>query len=122
MHRELIHVRRGFFVFVRVCPCVQRSCDLGLGIPFNIASYSLLTVMIAHVCGLRPGEFVHVLADAHVYLNHVDALKQQLQRTPRPFPTLSIKRTVDSIDDFTFDDFQLHGYKPLDAIKMQMAV
>ena len=118
MRRELIDVRR---VFLH-CVCVQRSCDLGLGIPFNIASYSLLTVMIAHVCGLRPGEFVHVLADAHVYLNHVDALKQQLQRTPRPFPTLAIKRTVSSIDDFTFDDFQLHGYKPLDAIKMQMAV
>jgi thymidylate synthase len=109
-------------LFIALCSVFQRSCDLGLGVPFNIASYSLLTVMIAHVCGLKPGDFVHTLADAHVYTNHVDALKQQLERTPRPFPTLSIKRQVDSIDDFTFDDLVLSGYKPLDSIKMTMAV
>jgi len=104
------------------CQMYQRSCDLGLGVPFNIASYSLLTVLIAHVCGLKPGEFVHTLADAHVYTNHVDALKQQLQRTPRPFPTLTLKRQVSNIDEFTFEDLELKGYKPLEAIKMQMAV
>jgi len=93
-----------------------------LGVPFNIASYSLLTVMIAHVCGLKPGEFVHTLGDAHVYTNHVEALKVQLERTPRPFPILSIKRKVENIDDFTFDDFKLTGYHPFDSIKMAMAV
>lgn len=104
------------------CQMYQRSCDLGLGVPFNIASYSLLTCMIAQVCGLKPGEFVHVLGDAHVYLNHVDALKQQLDRTPRAFPTLSFKRAVSDIDQFTFEDLELKGYKPLEAIKMTMAV
>lgn len=104
------------------CQMYQRSCDLGLGVPFNIASYSLLTVMIAHVCDLKPGEFVHVLADAHVYLNHVDPLLQQLERTPRSFPSLRIKRDVTDINQFTFDDFELTGYQPLEAIKMQMAV
>ncbi len=68
------------------CQMYQRSCDLGLGVPFNIASYALLTRMLAHVCGLLPGEFVHVLGDAHVYTNHVEPLKQQLQNQPRPFP------------------------------------
>jgi thymidylate synthase len=104
------------------CQMYQRSCDLGLGVPFNIASYSLLTVMIAHICDLQPGDFVHVLADAHVYMNHVEPLQQQLARTPREFPTLGIKRRVSSIEEFTFEDFDLQGYKPLEAIKMQMAV
>lgn len=104
------------------CQLYQRSADLGLGVPFNIASYSLLTVMIAHVCGLKPGEFVHTIGDAHVYLNHVDALKEQLTREPRPFPTLKIARQVDSIDGFTMDDFILEGYKPHKKIAMEMAV
>ncbi len=104
------------------CQMYQRSCDLGLGIPFNIASYSLLTVMIAHVCGLRPGDFIHVLGDAHVYNNHIEPLKQQLQREPRPFPTLLIKRSVADIDSFTAEDFELKNYQPHDTIKMQMAV
>ncbi len=78
--------------------------------------------MIAHVCGLKPGEFVHTLGDAHVYSNHVEPLKEQLKRQPREFPTLKIKRNVTDIDGFQFDDFELNGYKPLDAIKMQMAV
>ncbi|PFX25523.1 Thymidylate synthase [Stylophora pistillata] len=104
------------------CQLYQRSGDMGLGVPFNIASYSLLTYMIAHVCGLKPGEFVHTLGDAHVYLNHIDALKKQLEREPRPFPTLKITREVPNIDSFKFDDFEIIGYNPYPTIKMQMAV
>uniref|UniRef100_A0A914UN26 Thymidylate synthase n=1 Tax=Plectus sambesii TaxID=2011161 RepID=A0A914UN26_9BILA len=104
------------------CQLYQRSGDMGLGVPFNIASYSLLTCMIAHVTGLKPGDFVHTLGDAHVYSNHVEPLKEQLQRRPRPFPTLRFKRPVSSIDDFTTDDFELIGYRPHAAITMAMAV
>lgn len=104
------------------CQMYQRSGDMGLGVPFNIASYSLLTHMIAHVCDLKPGDFVHTLGDAHVYLNHVDALKIQLTREPRPFPTLKIKRNVEDIDSFKFEDFEIIGYDPHPTIKMKMAV
>lgn len=104
------------------CQLYQRSGDMGLGVPFNIASYSLLTYMIAHLCDLKPGDFVHSLGDAHVYTNHVDPLLQQLQRKPRPFPTLEITCKVDSIDDFKFEDFVIHGYKPHPKIQMDMAV
>ncbi|XP_039294718.1 thymidylate synthase [Nilaparvata lugens] len=104
------------------CQMYQRSADMGLGVPFNIASYSLLTYMIAHVTGLEPGEFVHTIGDCHVYLNHVDALKVQLQREPRQFPQLKINRTVTDIEDFKFDDFELVDYKPYPKIDMQMAV
>merc|ERR1712002_1427342 len=86
------------------CQLYQRSADMGLGVPFNIASYALLTYMIAHVCGLKPGEFVHTLGDAHVYSNHCEALEEQLKREPRPFPTLTIKRKVENITDFEFSD------------------
>lgn len=103
------------------CQMYQRSCDMGLGVPFNIASYSLLTCLIAKVTGLKPGEFVHVLGDAHVYNNHVDALKEQIDRTPRPFPKLSI-RAREKIEDFCFEDLTLDGYSPHKAISMQMAV
>lgn len=104
------------------CQMYQRSADMGLGVPFNIASYSLLTHMVAHVTGLKAGEFVHVIGDAHVYLNHVEPLQTQLQREPRPFPKLRIKRTVTDIDDFTYDDFEVIGYKPHKRIKMKMSV
>ena len=104
------------------CQLYQRSGDMGLGVPFNIASYALLTVMVAHVCDLRPGDFVHTLGDAHVYLNHIEPLQVQLEREPRAFPTLRIKRKVTSIDDFTFDDFELTGYNPHKKIEMAMAV
>ncbi|XP_055300726.1 thymidylate synthase [Sitodiplosis mosellana] len=104
------------------CQLYQRSADMGLGVPFNIASYALLTCMIAHVTGLKPGDFVHTLGDAHVYLNHIDPLKQQIIRTPKSFPSLRIKRTVDRIEDFTFDDFEIVGYEPHPTIKMEMAV
>lgn len=104
------------------CQMYQRSCDLGLGIPFNIASYSLLTCMVAHVCGLKPGDFVHVLGDAHVYSNHVEALKEQLKNAPRHFPTLNINPAKTDIDSFAFDDFEIVGYAPHKKIAMQMAV
>jgi len=104
------------------CLMYQRSCDMGLGVPFNIASYALLTKIIAHVCNLKPGDFVHTLGDAHVYLNHVDALKQQLTREPRPFPKLFVKTTNTDINSFKFEDFELEGYNPHPPIKMEMAV
>ena len=104
------------------CLMYQRSCDLGLGVPFNIASYSLLTCMIAHVCQLTPGDFIHSMGDAHVYLNHIEPLKEQLEREPRPFPTLKIVNQRNSIDEFLVDDFQLENYLPYGPIKMQMAV
>ena len=104
------------------CQLYQRSGDMGLGVPFNIASYALLTVMIAHVCGLKPGDFVHTLGDAHIYSNHVEPLKEQLTREPKPFPTLNIKREITNIDDFTFEDFELVDYKCHPKIAMEMAV
>uniref|UniRef100_A0A182TA77 Thymidylate synthase n=1 Tax=Anopheles maculatus TaxID=74869 RepID=A0A182TA77_9DIPT len=104
------------------CQMYQRSADVGLGVPFNIASYSLLTHMIAHVTGLKAGEFIHTTGDTHIYLNHVDALREQIERTPEKFPTLVIKRKVESIDDFNFADFEIMNYNPQSAIKMKMAV
>ncbi|XP_025787040.1 thymidylate synthase isoform X2 [Puma concolor] len=104
------------------CQLYQRSGDMGLGVPFNIASYSLLTYMIAHITGLKPGDFIHTLGDAHIYLNHIEPLKMQLQREPRPFPKLRILRKVETIDDFKAEDFQIEGYNPHPTIKMEMAV
>eukprot|EP01069_Polyplicarium_translucidae_P005958 Polyplicarium_translucidae@DN2882_c0_g1_i2.p1 len=100
----------------------QRSADMGLGVPFNIASYALLTLMVAHVCDLRPGDFVHSIGNAHVYSNHFEALREQLSRTPRPFPIVTVNRKVDNIDDFTSADITLSNYFPCGSIKMQMAV
>ncbi|CAD6184279.1 unnamed protein product [Caenorhabditis auriculariae] len=104
------------------CQLYQRSGDIGLGVPFNIASYSLLTHMIAFVCNLKAGDFVHTMGDAHVYTNHVDALKIQLERTPYPFPSIRFSRPVESIDDFTSDMIVLENYKCHDRIAMDMAV
>lgn len=104
------------------CQMYQRSCDLGLGVPFNIASYALLTMMVAQVTGLKPGEFVHVLGDAHVYANHVDPLKEQLRHHPKHLPTLKINEAVTDIDGFKFEDFQLVGYTCHRKIDMKMAV
>jgi thymidylate synthase len=104
------------------CQMYQRSADMGLGVPFNIASYALLTHMIAHVTGRKPGDFVHTIGDAHVYLNHVDALQTQLERTPRAFPKLQINPDKQNIDDFVFADFTVVGYQPHKTIKMEMAV
>jgi dihydrofolate reductase/thymidylate synthase len=100
----------------------QRSGDMGLGIPFNIASYSLLLYMIAHVTGYLPGKFIHIIGDAHIYSNHVEAIQKQLNRTPKPFPILKINRNVTDIEDFKFDDFSLINYSHWPKIKMEMAV
>ena len=104
------------------CQMYQRSGDVGLGVPFNIASYALLTHMIAHVTGRKAGEFVHTIGDAHIYSNHVDALREQLEREPRDFPTLKINPEKTNIDDFEFSDFEVIGYDPHKPIKMKMAV
>ncbi|KAM9712886.1 thymidylate synthase [Menidia menidia] len=104
------------------CQLYQRSADMGLGVPFNIASYALLTYMIAHITGLKPGDFVHTLGDAHVYVNHIQPLEEQLQRDVRPFPKLKINRKVESIDDFRKEDFEISDYNPHPTIKMEMAV
>ncbi|XP_017791126.1 PREDICTED: thymidylate synthase [Habropoda laboriosa] len=104
------------------CQLYQRSADMGLGVPFNIASYSLLTYMLAHVTNLKPGEFIHTMGDCHVYLNHISALEEQIKRVPKPFPHLKIVRNVENIDDFTTNDFELIGYEPHAKISMSMAV
>lgn len=104
------------------CQMYQRSCDMFLGVPFNIASYSLLTHMIAQVCGLSVGEFVHVLGDAHIYENHVEQVKEQLSREPLPAPKLWINPEVTDITKFTMEDFRLDGYEHHPPIKAPMAV
>ena len=104
------------------CQLYQRSADIFLGVPFNIASYALLTLMMAKVCGLQPGDFVHTLGDAHLYLNHLEQADAQLARTPRAWPQMEIVRDVRSIFDFKFDDFRLTGYDPLPSIKAPIAV
>lgn len=105
------------------CQLYQRSCDMGLGVPFNIASYALLTHMLADVCDLTPGTFIHTMGDAHVYLDHVDALKIQLERIPRDFPDLCIlDHHGGSIDGWKAEDFEIKGYKPHASIPMKMSV
>ena len=104
------------------CQMYQRSCDMFLGVPFNIASYSLFTHMIAQVCGLGVGEFVHVLGDAHIYLDHVAQVKEQLSREPLPAPTLWINPAVRDITQFTMEDFRLDGYNSHPPIQAPMAV
>lgn len=104
------------------CQLYQRSADMGLGVPFNIASYSLLTYMIAHVTELKPGELIYTTGDTHVYLNHIEPLKEQITRKPRPFPTLTIKREIIDIEDFKYEDFELLQYTPYSKIPMEMAV
>ncbi|MDN3953853.1 thymidylate synthase [Sporolactobacillus laevolacticus] len=104
------------------CQLYQRSADIFLGVPFNIASYALLTHMIAHVTGLKVGDFIHTFGDAHIYLNHLEQVRTQLEREPRKLPTLKIKRTVSSIFDFDFDDFEFNDYHPYPAIKGEVSV
>ena len=100
----------------------QRSADLGLGVPFNIASYALLTCLFAHLTGLKRGEFVHSIGDAHVYLNHLDQVEEQLGRDPRPLPTMRLDPTVDDLFGFRYEHFELNDYDPHPHIAAPVAV
>jgi len=104
------------------CQLYQRSADVFLGVPFNIASYSLFTMMVAQACGLKAGEFVHTLGDAHIYLNHIDQVNLQLTREPRALPKMTLNPEVKNIFDFRYEDFTLSDYNPHPHIKGEVAV
>jgi thymidylate synthase len=104
------------------CQLYQRSADIFLGVPFNIASYALLTMMVAQVCDLTPGDFVHTFGDAHLYLNHLEQVKLQLSREPHPMPTMKINPEIKDIFGFEFKDFELQNYQSHPAIKAPIAI
>lgn len=118
------HVLFQFYVFQNELSCqlYQRSADLFLGVPFNIASYSLLTMMVAQVCGLRPAEFIHTFGDLHLYSNHLEQAQLQLTRDPRPAPQMRLNPAVRELREFSFEDFTLEGYDPHPSIKAPIAV
>jgi thymidylate synthase len=127
LHKMALPPCHAFFQFYVAdgklsCQLYQRSADVFLGVPFNIASYALFTMMIAHVTNLAPGDFIHTLGDAHLYLNHIDQAKLQLTRTPKALPKMIINQSVKNIFDFKYEDFQLIGYEPDPAIKAEVAV
>ncbi|RLD06670.1 MAG: thymidylate synthase, partial [Chloroflexota bacterium] len=104
------------------CQLYQRSADVFLGVPFNIASYALLTMMMAQVCGLQPGDFVHTLGDTHLYYDHLEKARMQLERKPYPLPVMNINPKVDSLFDFVYEDFQLENYQSHPHIKAKVSV
>ena len=124
MHLPPCHMMFQFYVANNKLSCMlyQRSCDMFLGVPFNIASYALLTMMIAQVCGLEVGEFVHTLGDTHIYHNHFEQVKEQLSREPLHLPTMKLNPAIKDINDFKYEDFTLENYECYGAIKAQVAV
>jgi len=118
------HILFQFYVANGKLSCImyQRSCDMFLGVPFNIASYALLTHMMAHVCDYEVGDFIHVLADTHIYLNHIEQVKLQLTREPRPYPFLKLNPNRKSIFDFKYEDITLENYNPYPGIKAPVAI
>ena len=124
MHLPPCHMMFQFYVANGKLSCMlyQRSCDMFLGVPFNIASYALLTMMLAQVCDLEPGEFVHTLGDTHIYHNHFEQVKEQLRREPLPLPTMKLNPQVKDINDFKYEDCTLENYECYGAIKAQVAV
>jgi len=124
MHLPPCHMMFQFYVANNKLSCMlyQRSCDMFLGVPFNIASYALLTMMMAQVCGYEAGEFVHTLGDTHIYHNHFEQVREQLTHTPYALPQMKINPAVKSIDDFRYEDFELLNYQSYDTIKAKVAV
>ena len=124
MHLPPCHMMFQFYVANNKLSCMlyQRSCDMFLGVPFNIASYALLTMMVAQVCGLEPGEFVHTLGDTHIYHNHFEQVREQLSHTPYPLPQMKINPNIKDINDFKYEDFELVNYQSYDTIKAKVAV
>ena len=124
MHLPPCHMMFQFYVANNKLSCMlyQRSCDMFLGVPFNIASYALLTMMVAQVCGYEAGEFVHTLGDTHIYHNHFEQVKEQLSHTPYPLPQMKINPNVKDINEFKYEDFELINYQSYDTIKAKVAV